>query len=55
MSEFVNFLSGKGCGVPEATTCFQELDSEGEGGIDVTYCLAVSACVCVCVCVLCCV
>ena len=42
MGEFVNFLTGKGCDLAEATTCFQELDTEGEGGTDITYCLAVS-------------
>ncbi|XP_064406559.1 zinc finger ZZ-type and EF-hand domain-containing protein 1-like isoform X2 [Halichondria panicea] len=41
MGEFVNFLTGKGCDLAEATTCFQELDTEGEGGTDITYCLAV--------------
>ncbi len=42
MGEFVNFLTGKGCDLAEATTCFQELDTDGEGGADITYCLAVS-------------
>ena len=42
MGELTNFLTGKGCDLAEATTCFQELDTDGEGGADITYCLAVS-------------
>ena len=40
-AEFVDYLVGKGCGQQEATTSFEELDTEGEGMVDVTYCLSV--------------
>ena len=44
--QFVDFLTGKGSSKEQAIDAFGEMDTEGEGTVDVTFCLSVNPCYC---------